>query len=94
MPWAGTSVRDRRRPGYRGLAGLAANDMLRLDIQKPPNGASGFTPVAPLCKVERAFARLGLGAGYRAATRAPGEREGVARGRLDRLLLTRFRPPP
>ena len=30
-----------------------------LDIKAPPKGTSGFVPLAPLYKVEHAFARLG-----------------------------------
>jgi len=32
---------------------------LVLDIKAPPKGTSGFTPIAPLYRVEHAFARLG-----------------------------------
>jgi transposase len=45
--------------GYQGLNHLAANHNVRLDIKRPPKGATGFTPIAPLYKVEHAFARLG-----------------------------------
>jgi transposase len=56
LPRLGAIVADR---GYQGLSRLAAHHNLRLDIKKPPKGASGFTPIAPLYKVENAFARLG-----------------------------------
>jgi Transposase DDE domain len=72
--------------GYRGLAALASRNGLRLDIKAPPKGTAGFTPLAPLYRVE-------------AHVRAPGslatavtllrghedEREGLARSRGDRL---------
>ena len=45
--------------GYKGLAKLAAKRGIKLDIKAPPMGTSGFTPIAPLYKVEHAFARLG-----------------------------------
>ena len=32
---------------------------IRLDIKAPPKGTVGFTPIAPLYRVEHAFARLG-----------------------------------
>ncbi len=32
---------------------------MKLDIRAPPKGTSGFTPLAPLYKVEHAFAQLG-----------------------------------
>ncbi len=56
MPRLAAIVADR---GYQGLNHLAAAHNLRLDIKKPPKGASGFTPIAPLYRVENAFARLG-----------------------------------
>ncbi len=45
--------------GYRGLAKVAAKKGVQLDIKAPPKGTSGFTPIAPLYRVEHAFARLG-----------------------------------
>ena len=45
--------------GYKGLAALAARKHLGLRIKAPPKGSSGFVPLAPLYKVEHAFARLG-----------------------------------
>jgi len=45
--------------GYKGLNKLAAKKGLVLDIKAPPKGTSGFTPIAPLYRVEHAFARLG-----------------------------------
>ena len=44
---------------YRGLTRLAARKRLALDIKAPPPGASGFTPLWPLYKVEHAIAQLG-----------------------------------
>ena len=45
--------------GYRGLAKLAARKGVKLDIKAPPKGTSGFVPLAPLYKVEHAFAQFG-----------------------------------
>jgi putative transposase len=45
--------------GYRGLAKMAAKREITLDIKAPPKGTVGFTPIAPLYRVEHAFARLG-----------------------------------
>lgn len=45
--------------GYRGLAKLAARKQLKLDIKAKPPGTKGFTPIAPLWRVEHAFAQLG-----------------------------------
>jgi hypothetical protein len=45
--------------GYRGMGKMAANNGLNLRIKAPPKGASGFTPIAPLYKVDYAIARLG-----------------------------------
>ena len=45
--------------GYRGPAKIAAKKGVQLDIKAPPKGTSGFTPLAPLYRVEHAFARLG-----------------------------------
>ena len=45
--------------GYKGLNKLAAKQGVVLDIKAPPKGTSGFTPIAPLYRVEHAFARLG-----------------------------------
>lgn len=45
--------------GYRGLGKMATKKWIRLDIKAPPKGAGGFPPIAPLCRVEHAFARLG-----------------------------------
>jgi hypothetical protein len=38
---------------------MTARKGIRLDIKAPPKGTSGFIPMAPLCRVEHAFARLG-----------------------------------
>ena len=59
LPALGTvqaMVADR---GYRGLGKMANKRRIRLDIKAPPKGTSGFTPIAPLYRVEHAFARLG-----------------------------------
>jgi putative transposase len=56
LPLVQAIVADR---GYRGLAKLAARRHMKLDIKAPPKGTSGFTPLAPLYRVEHAFARLG-----------------------------------
>lgn len=45
--------------GYRGLGKMAAKNGIRLDIKAPPKGTVGFKPIAPLYRVEHAFARLG-----------------------------------
>jgi hypothetical protein len=45
--------------GRHSLARLAARNYLALEIKAPPKGTTGFTPLAPLDKVEHAFARLG-----------------------------------
>lgn len=44
---------------YRGLRTLAERRTVRLDIKAPPAGRSGFTPIAPLYKIEHTFAQLG-----------------------------------
>ena len=56
LPLVRDVIADR---GYRGLAALAARKQLGLHIKAPPKGSSGFVPLAPLYKVEHAFARLG-----------------------------------
>lgn len=56
LPLVRDIIADR---GYRGLAALAARRQLGLLIKAPPKGQSGFVPLAPLYKVEHAFARLG-----------------------------------
>ena len=45
--------------GYRGLGKMATKSGLNLQIKAPSKGASGFTGIKPLYKVEHAFARLG-----------------------------------
>jgi len=45
--------------GYKALDKMAAKHGLVLDIKAPPKGTSGFTRIAPLYRVEHAFARLG-----------------------------------
>jgi len=44
---------------YRGFARLAERKHLALDINAPPPGTSGFTPLWPLYRIEHAFAQLG-----------------------------------
>jgi putative transposase len=56
LPRVRAIVGDR---AYRGLARLAERKQVRLDIKTPPKGASGFVPIAPLYRVEHAFAQLG-----------------------------------
>jgi putative transposase len=56
LPLVRDVIADR---GYRGLANLAARKHVGLHIKAPPKGSSGFVPLAPLYKVEHAFARLG-----------------------------------
>ncbi|MGH2379884.1 MAG: hypothetical protein ACRDG7_01535, partial [Candidatus Limnocylindria bacterium] len=56
MPRLRAIVGDR---AYRGLAKVAAHKRIRLDIKAKPAGTSGFTPIAPLYKIEHAFAQLG-----------------------------------
>ena len=45
--------------GYRGLGKMAAKRSITLDSKAPPKGTGGSTPIAPLYRVEHAFARLG-----------------------------------
>ena len=45
--------------GYRGLGNAAAKLGVRLVIKAPPAGQTGFVPIAPLYRVEHAFAELG-----------------------------------
>jgi len=56
LPRLSAIVGDR---AYRGLAALASRKRLRLDLKAPPAGASGFVPIAPLYRIEHAFAQLG-----------------------------------
>ena len=56
LPRLRAVVADR---GYRGLRRLADRRRVRLDIKAPPKGRSGFTPIAPLYKIEHTFAQLG-----------------------------------
>jgi transposase len=56
LPRVSAIVADR---GYRGLEKLAARKHVRLDLKAPPSGASGFVPIAPLYRIEHAFAQLG-----------------------------------
>ena len=45
--------------GYRALGKATEQHGARLVIKAPPAGRTGFTPIAPLYKVEHAFAQLG-----------------------------------
>jgi len=56
LPRLSALVGDR---AYRGLAKLAQRRRVRLDIKAPPPGASGFTPLWPLYKIEHTIAQLG-----------------------------------
>ncbi|MGH2381652.1 MAG: IS5/IS1182 family transposase, partial [Candidatus Limnocylindria bacterium] len=56
LPRIGAIVADR---AYRGLRALADRRRLALDIKAPPRGRSGFTPIAPLHRIENTFAQLG-----------------------------------
>lgn len=44
---------------YRGLAAIARQKGLALDLKRPPDGATGFVPIRPLYRIEHAFAQLG-----------------------------------
>jgi transposase len=56
LPRLSAIVGDR---AYQGLTRLAARKGIQLDIKAPPPGASGFVPIAPLYRIEQAFAQLG-----------------------------------
>src|SRR5574337_1366540 len=56
LPRLSAVVADR---GYRGMAPLAARQHLARDIKAKPAGTTGFTPLAPLYKIEQVFAQLG-----------------------------------
>jgi putative transposase len=56
LPRLAAIVGDR---AYRGLAKLATRKGVSLDIKAPPPGRSGFVPIAPLYRIEQAFAQLG-----------------------------------
>jgi len=71
--------------GYRGLGKLAAKQGLVLDIKAPPNGTSGFTPIAPLYRVEHAFARLGRWRRLSRCYEGSAASASVARSRCRRL---------
>jgi hypothetical protein len=45
--------------GYRGLTKAAGMHHARVQIKAPAPGQSGFKPIAPLYKIEHAFAQLG-----------------------------------
>jgi putative transposase len=80
LPNVAAIVADR---GYRGLAKLAARNHLVLDIKAPPKGV-GFKPLAPLYKVEHAFARLGR---WRRLSRCYEGTEASARAWLEVVCL-------
>jgi putative transposase len=81
--------------GYRGLGKMAANNGLNLRIKAPPKGTSGFVPIAPLYRVEHAFARLGR---WRRLSRCYEESAESARAWLEvaslGYLLARLRVEP
>lgn len=56
LPDVKAIVADR---GYRGLKVLAQSRGLNLDIKAPPKGSKKFVALAPLYRVEHAFAHLG-----------------------------------
>jgi transposase len=92
LPLVRDVIADR---GYRGLAALAARRHLGLHIKAPPKGSSGFVPLAPLYKVEHAFARLGR---WRRLSRCYEGTEASARAWLEVVclayLLARLRVEP
>jgi transposase len=72
--------------GYRGMGKMAANNGLNLRIKAPPKGTSGFTPIAPLYKVEhRLRAPRPLAAAVALLRGLRRERPRLARGGLARL---------
>ena len=70
---------------YRGLRTLADRRDVRLDIKAPPKGRVGFTPIAPLYKIEHAFVQFGLATLVALLRGHRSEREGLARSGLGRL---------
>ncbi|HEX7949744.1 MAG TPA: IS5 family transposase [Candidatus Limnocylindrales bacterium] len=92
FPRLAAVVADR---GYRGLAALAGRNKLALDIKAPPKGKPGFTPLAPLWRVEIAFARLGR---WRRLSRCYEGTEASARAWLEvaavSYLFARLRAEP
>jgi len=56
LPRVSTVMGDR---GYRGLAAMVSGHGVTLSIKTPTPGSVGFIPIAPLYRVEQAFARLG-----------------------------------
>jgi len=92
LPLVRDMIADR---GYRGLAALAARKHLGLHIKAPPKGSSGFEPLAPLYKVEHAFARLGR---WRRLARCYEGTEASARAWLEVVcvayLVARLRTEP
>jgi hypothetical protein len=78
--------------GYRGLAKLAARKHLGLHIKAPPNGSTGFVPLAPLYKGRARVRAPGPLAAAVALLRGDrGERARMARSGLRRLPV---RTPP
>jgi putative transposase len=92
LPRLAAVVGDR---GYRGLAALAARKQITLDIKAPPKGTTKFMALAPLYRVEHAFARLGR---WRRLSRCYEGTEASARAWLEvasvAYLLARLRVEP
>ena len=82
LPRIRAIVADR---GYRGLRALADRRNVRLDIKAPPIGHSGFRPIAPLFKVEHAFAQLGRWRRLSRCYEGSEARDGLASGLVGRL---------
>jgi putative transposase len=59
LPALGTVTDVLADRGYRGLTKAAGKHGARVVIKAPAPGQSGFQPIAPLYKVEHAFAQLG-----------------------------------
>ena len=91
LPLVRDVIADR---GYRGLAALTARKHVGLHIKAPPKGG-GFVPLAPLYKVEHAFARLGR---WRRLSRCYEGTEASARAWLEvacvAYLFARLRTDP
>ena len=92
LPLVRDVIADR---GYKGLAALTTRKHVGLHIKAPQKGSSGFVPLAPLCKVEHAFARLGR---WRRLSRCYEGIEASARAWLEVVcvayLLARLRTEP
>jgi hypothetical protein len=59
LPELGTVRAIAADRGHKGLNKMAAKKGVKLEIKAPPKRTVGFMPLAPLCRVEHAFARLG-----------------------------------